>query len=112
MEDASAVLCRCAGRSEAEVRTAIQAGAGSLLELGRVLDVGVGCRSCHAAIDRCLIEATRRALASGKAPRSLRQLSLFDGAAPPRGAHQGAHAASSNTVRMLPGQDPHEGGTP
>ncbi len=85
-------MCSCLNVSEAEVETAISAGARTVAEVGERCEAGTGCQSCHAGI-RILLEAqARRDLAAGRAPSTLHQLSLFELAAgrtpSPAGSHR------------------------
>ncbi|WP_219906889.1 (2Fe-2S)-binding protein [Enhygromyxa salina] len=71
-------MCHCLSVSEAEVVHAIRTGADSLEAVGRYCEAGTGCKSCHDPIRVLLQQEARRDLARSRAPKSLRQLSLFD----------------------------------
>lgn len=88
------LVCSCLAVSESEVRQAIRDGASTLKAVGERCEAGTGCQTCHEAIHCLLREDAARALASDRAPDTLRQLSLFDplidGARPraPQGSHR------------------------
>lgn len=72
------LVCHCMTVAESEVRAAIREGADSVEAVGRRCEAGTGCQSCHGAIQAILRKEAARDLAENRAPKSLRQLSLFD----------------------------------
>ena len=71
-------MCHCLAVSESEVLHAIRSGADSLAAVGQYCEAGNACKSCHDPIRALLREHARHELARSRAPKSLRQLSLFD----------------------------------
>lgn len=78
MREEDPLVCHCLAVSESEVLHAIRSGADSLEAVGRYCEAGTGCKSCHDPIRAILLQHARRELARDRAPKSLRQLSLFD----------------------------------
>lgn len=78
MREDDPLVCHCLAVAESEILAAIRQGADSVESVGRHCEAGTGCQSCHAPIRALLQEEARRELARDRAPRSLRQLSLFD----------------------------------
>lgn len=78
MREDDPLVCHCLAVAESEVVHAIRSGADSLEAVGRYCEAGTGCKSCHDPIRALLLEHARRELARDRAPKSLRQLSLFD----------------------------------
>ena len=78
MRSADPLVCHCLAVAESEIRAAIRAGADSVESVGHHCEAGTGCQSCHAPIRALLQDAARVDLAHSRAPKSLRQLSLFD----------------------------------
>ncbi|NVB42040.1 (2Fe-2S)-binding protein [Pseudenhygromyxa sp. WMMC2535] len=72
------MVCHCLAVRESEVLAAIRGGAVSVESVGGLCEAGTGCSSCHDSIRELLREQAKRDLASSRAPKSLRQLSLFD----------------------------------
>jgi len=94
---ADPLLCHCLAVAESEVMLAIRGGADSIEAVGRCCEAGTGCQSCHEPIRSLLQQEARRELALDRAPKSLRQLSLFEAlvddggrrrAAAPLGSHK------------------------
>lgn len=79
MRDEDPLVCHCLAVAESEVLLAIRSGADSLEGVGRHCEAGTGCQSCHGPIRALLQQEARRDLARSRAPKTLRQLSLFDG---------------------------------
>ena len=84
MLDADPLVCNCLAVRESEILHAIRSGADSVAEVGQYCEAGTGCTSCHEPIRRMLQEQARIELAHSRAPKSLRQLTLFDELAPAR----------------------------
>ena len=92
------LVCHCLAVSEAEITQAIRGGADSVEAVGQYCEAGTACQSCHGPIRALLRIEASRALAENRAPKSLRQLSLFDALvddsggrrrkATPRGGHE------------------------
>ncbi|NJK32214.1 MAG: (2Fe-2S)-binding protein [Deltaproteobacteria bacterium] len=89
------VLCNCLAVRESEVRAAIEAGADSVAAVGEACEAGTGCQSCHFGIRVLLRDHAEAELARDRSPKSMRQLSLFDGllepgrrSTPPAGSHR------------------------
>jgi NAD(P)H-nitrite reductase large subunit len=79
MREDDPLVCHCLTVAESEILLAIRSGADSVEAVGRYCEAGTGCQSCHEPI-RCLLrQQARHELAHSRAPKSLRQLSLFDG---------------------------------
>jgi NAD(P)H-nitrite reductase large subunit len=72
------LVCHCLAVAESEILVAIRGGADSVEAVGRWCEAGTACRSCHGPIHALLREEVARELAHSRAPKSLRQLSLFD----------------------------------
>lgn len=72
------LVCHCLAVSESEVVHAIRSGADSIETVGQYCEAGTACQSCHGPIRVLLRIDARRELARNRAPKSLRQLSLFD----------------------------------
>ena len=99
MREDDPLVCHCLAVAESEVRAAIRAGADSVQSVGRYCEAGTGCQSCHAPIRMLLREQAQESLARGRAPKSLRQLSLFEELVDDRGrrpasAPMGGHRRS------------------
>lgn len=94
MLDADPVVCNCLAVRESEIMHAIRSGADSVATVGQYCEAGTGCTNCHEPIRVMLQEQARIELAHSRAPKSLRQLTLFDevGAArrsrTPAGSHK------------------------
>lgn len=91
------LVCHCLAVTEAEIAQAIRSGADSVESVGQYCEAGTACQSCHGPIRTLLRIEASRALAQSRAPKSLRQLSLFDALmddaggrrkAAPRGGHK------------------------
>ena len=82
-------MCHCLSVAESEVLVAIRGGADSVAGVGQFCEAGTACQSCHGPI-RILLQAhARHELARSRAPKSLRQLSLFDSLViVPAGSHK------------------------
>lgn len=78
MREDDPLVCHCLAVAESEILAAIRCGADSVEAVGQACEAGTGCQSCHGSIRALLQQETRRELARNRAPRSLRQLSLFD----------------------------------
>ena len=78
MSDADPLVCHCLAVAESEILHAIRGGADSVESVGQYCEAGTGCKSCHEAIRIMLRDDAARQLARSRAPKSLRQLSLFD----------------------------------
>ncbi|KIG12774.1 hypothetical protein DB30_01035 [Enhygromyxa salina] len=78
MREKDPLVCHCLAVAESEVLHAIRSGADSLESVGHYCEAGTGCRSCHEPIRALLRDHARLELARHRAPKSLRQLSLFD----------------------------------
>lgn len=78
MRDDDPLVCHCLTVAESEILVAIRKGADSVEAVGRHCEAGTGCQSCHEPIRALLQQEARCELAHSRAPRSLRQLSLFD----------------------------------
>lgn len=59
-------ICHCRVVTERTVKAAIEAGAGSVEEIGRRCAAGVTCASCHPELERLLSERARRLSAAGR----------------------------------------------
>ncbi len=79
MREDDPLVCHCLTVAESEILLAIRGGADSVEAVGQFCEAGTGCQGCHGPIRALLQEQTRRELAGSRAPKSLRQLSLFDG---------------------------------
>jgi len=79
MRDDDPLVCHCLTVAESEILVAIRGGADSVEAVGRHCEAGTGCQSCHEPIRALLQQEACRELARDRAPKSLRQLSLFDG---------------------------------
>jgi NAD(P)H-nitrite reductase large subunit len=79
MPEDDPLVCHCLTVAESEILLAIRKGADSVEAVGQHCEAGTGCQSCHAPIRALLQQEARRELARDQAPKSLRQLSLFDG---------------------------------
>lgn len=79
MREDDPLVCHCLTVAESEILVAIRDGADSVEAVGQYCEAGTGCQSCHAPIRALLQQEARRELARSRAPKSLRQLSLFDG---------------------------------
>jgi NAD(P)H-nitrite reductase large subunit len=91
------LVCHCLTVAESEILVAIRAGADSVEAVGHWCEAGTACRSCHGPIQALLSQQVQQDLARSRAPKSLRQLSLFDGlvddsgsrrSVVPRGSHK------------------------
>lgn len=71
-------VCLCLAVRESEIRAAIAGGADSVARVGGMCEAGTGCQSCHPQLRDMLREHAAAQLARSQAPKSLRQLSLFD----------------------------------
>jgi NAD(P)H-nitrite reductase large subunit len=95
MREDDPLVCHCLTVAESEILVAIRSGADSVEAVGRCCEAGTGCQSCHAPIRALLQQEAQRELARSRAPRSLRQLSLFDPLVEPgskrRAAPMGSH---------------------
>ncbi|MFO7562230.1 MAG: (2Fe-2S)-binding protein [Enhygromyxa sp.] len=78
MREDDPLVCHCLTVAESEILVAIRSGADSLQAVGSHCEAGTGCQSCHEPIRALLQQEARRQLARDQAPKSLRQLSLFD----------------------------------
>ena len=78
MRDDDPLVCHCLTVAESEILVAIRGGADSVEAVGQRCEAGTGCQSCHDPIRALLQQEACRELARSRAPRSLRQLSLFD----------------------------------
>ncbi|PRP99040.1 (2Fe-2S)-binding protein [Enhygromyxa salina] len=78
MREEDPLVCHCLAVAESEVLHAIRSGADTLEAVGLYCEAGTGCKSCHDPIRALLRDHARRELARNRAPKSLRQLSLFD----------------------------------
>ncbi len=78
MREDDPLVCHCLHVAESEVLLAIRGGADSVEAVGQYCEAGTGCKSCHEPIRALLQQEARRELARSRAPKSLRQLSLFD----------------------------------
>jgi NAD(P)H-nitrite reductase large subunit len=78
MSDDQPLVCRCLAVTEVEILHAIRSGAGSIEAVGQFCEAGTACQSCHGSIRTLLQLEARRDLAESRAPKSLRQLTLFD----------------------------------
>lgn len=78
MREDDPLVCHCLTVAESEILVAIRRGADSVEAVGQHCEAGTGCQSCHGPIRALLQQEARRELARSHAPRSLRQLSLFD----------------------------------
>ncbi|MCA9683856.1 MAG: (2Fe-2S)-binding protein [Myxococcales bacterium] len=77
-DPADPLVCHCLAVAESEIRAAIRGGADSVAAVGALCEAGTACQSCHESI-RCLLRAqASEDLARSRAPKSLRQLNLFD----------------------------------
>lgn len=86
------LVCNCLAVRESEILLAIRSGADSIAAVGQFCEAGTGCTSCHGPIRVLLQEHARLELARSRAPKSLRQLSLFDELGHERrGAPLGSH---------------------
>ena len=58
-------VCHCRAVTDRAIRAAVEAGARTVEEVGRLCDAGTQCGACHPEIARLLLErATRREHAS------------------------------------------------
>ncbi|MFV8756582.1 (2Fe-2S)-binding protein [Nannocystaceae bacterium ST9] len=71
-------VCLCLAVRVSEIRAAIVGGADSVARIGGMCEAGTGCQSCHPQLREMLREHAAHQLARSQAPKSLRQLSLFD----------------------------------
>lgn len=78
MRDEDPLVCNCLAVRESEIMHAIHSGADSVGAVGQYCEAGTGCTNCHAPIRTMLEEHARIELAHSRAPKSLRQLTLFD----------------------------------
>jgi NAD(P)H-nitrite reductase large subunit len=78
MLDEDPLVCSCLAVRESEILHAIRSGADSVVAVGQFCEAGTGCTNCHPPIRLMLQEHTRIELAHSRAPKSLRQLTLFD----------------------------------
>ena len=78
MRDEDPLVCHCLAVAESEVLHAIRSGADSVESVGQYCEAGTGCQSCHDSIRAMLQQEAKRQLARSQAPKSLRQLTLFD----------------------------------
>jgi bacterioferritin-associated ferredoxin len=79
------LVCTCLTVRESEIVSAIRGGARTLAQVGERCEAGTGCHTCHPTILLLLEQEVHRALAEGRAPEPLQQLSLFEGRRPPAG---------------------------
>lgn len=89
------LVCVCLAVRESEIRAAIAGGADSVARVGGMCEAGSACQSCHPQLREFLREYATQQLARSQAPKSLRQLSLFDDvveanrrASKPSGSHK------------------------
>jgi NAD(P)H-nitrite reductase large subunit len=89
MREDDPLVCHCLSVAESDVLMVIRGGADSVASVGQLCEAGTACQSCHGPIRALLQAHARRELARSRAPKSLRQLSLFD-ALPsvPAGSHK------------------------
>ena len=78
MRDGDPLVCHCLAVAESEILHAIRSGADSIESVGQYCEAGTACQSCHGSIRTMLQLEAKRSLAENRAPKSLRQLSLFD----------------------------------
>jgi bacterioferritin-associated ferredoxin len=78
MHDGDPLVCNCLAVRESEILHAIRSGADSVASVGQFCEAGTGCTNCHPPIRQMLQEHARVELAHSRAPKSLRQLTLFD----------------------------------
>ncbi len=71
-------VCLCLSVRQSEIRAAIAGGADSVARVGGMCEAGTACKSCHPQLRELLREYAAQQLARSLAPKSLRQLSLFD----------------------------------
>lgn len=71
-------MCLCLAVRQSEIRAAIAGGADSVARVGGMCEAGSACQSCHPQLRELLREHAANQLARSQAPKSLRQLSLFD----------------------------------
>jgi NAD(P)H-nitrite reductase large subunit len=91
--DDDPLVCNCLAVRESEILHAIRSGADSVGSVGQYCEAGTGCTSCHDPIRVLLRDHARIELAHSRAPKSLRQLTLFDDVALARRSHtpSGSH---------------------
>jgi NAD(P)H-nitrite reductase large subunit len=99
IRDEDPLVCHCLAVSESEVVHAIRSGADSLEAVGSYCEAGTGCKSCHGPIRVLLQQEAKRELARSRAPKSLRQLSLFDDLVDERGSRRQVAPAGSHKRR-------------